>query len=67
MVGLTPLRGRSLPLTTRATNVAPHTDVAPRRCRIYVDTYEQALVSLKLKKIVDAGVGRTFVVIIEGG
>jgi len=29
--------------------------------------YEQALVSLKLKKPVDAGVGRTFSVIIEGG
>jgi len=28
---------------------------------------EQALVSLKLKKLVDAGVGRTFAVIIEGG
>ena len=29
--------------------------------------YEQALVSLKIKKPVDAGVGRTFAVIIEGG
>jgi len=29
--------------------------------------YEQALVSLKLKKTVDAGVGRTFAVRIEGG
>jgi len=28
--------------------------------------YEQALVSLKIKKTVDAGVGRTFPVIIEG-
>jgi len=28
---------------------------------------EQALVSLKLKKSVDAGGGRTFAVIIEGG
>ena len=28
--------------------------------------YEQALISLKLKKAVDAGVGRTFAVIIEG-
>jgi len=31
------------------------------------DSYEQALVSLKLKKPDDAGVGRTFAVIIEGG
>ena len=29
--------------------------------------YEQALVSLKLKKSVDAEGGRTFAVIIEGG
>jgi len=29
--------------------------------------YEQALVSLKLKKTVDAEVGRTFAVRIEGG
>jgi len=29
--------------------------------------YEQALVSLKFKKPVDAGVGRTFAVTIEGG
>jgi len=28
---------------------------------------EQALVSLKLKKTIDAGVGRTFAVVIEGG
>jgi len=30
-------------------------------------TYEKALISLKIKKPVDAGVGRTFAVIIEGG
>jgi len=30
-------------------------------------TYEQALASLKFKKPVDAGVGWTFAVIIEGG
>jgi len=29
--------------------------------------YEQALVSLKIKEPVDAGVGRTLAVIIEGG
>jgi len=29
--------------------------------------HEQALVSLKLTKPVDAGVGRTFAVVIEGG
>jgi len=29
--------------------------------------YEQALVSLKLKKTIDAGTGRTFAVLIEGG
>jgi len=30
-------------------------------------SYEQALVSIKLKSPVDTGVGRTFAVIIEGG
>jgi len=30
-------------------------------------THEQALVSLKLKKTIDAEVGRTFAVRIEGG
>jgi len=34
---------------------------------MYLSIYEQALVSLKLKITVDAGVGRTFAVIIEGG
>jgi len=34
------------------------------RCRV---SYEQALVSLKLKKSVDAEGGRTLAVIIEGG
>jgi len=41
----------------------PHTPCTPRSTR----RNEQALVSLKLKKIVDAGVGRTFSVIIQGG
>jgi len=44
-------------------------------CRLYVahycnkrsHDYEQALVSLKLKKSVDAEGGRTFAVLIEGG
>ena len=31
------------------------------------ESHEQALVSLKLKKPIDVGVGRTFAVIIEGG
>jgi len=33
---------------------------------LYNRSNEQALVSLKLKKPIDAGVGRTFAVIIEG-
>jgi len=33
----------------------------------YTDLYEQALVSLKLKKSIGAEGGRTFAVIIEGG
>ena len=35
--------------------------------RSSLSSYEQALVSLKLNKAADAGVGRTFAIIIEGG
>jgi len=39
----------------------------PACTRVGGASHEQALVSLKLKKPVEAGVGRTFAVGIEGG
>jgi len=66
-------RGRGLGLTLTLTSSDKLVDRDPCKTffcisfRVAQTANEQALVSLKLKKPVDAGVGRTFAVRIEGG
>jgi len=52
-------------ITTRTPTTIGRSSSNSRRG--HAGSYEQALVSLKLKKSVDAEGGRTFAVIIEGG